>query len=61
MEFNDIQINQWRAYERVRVSGRHNMFAPQALAATRLSEEEYAFVMRNFDALRSAALKDDKQ
>ena len=59
MEFTFIQLNNWRAYERVHRGGRWNMFDPQAQAATKLTSEDYVFVMNNFEALREAVQKDN--
>jgi hypothetical protein len=55
--FTAQQLADWRAYERVRQSGRHNMFFPQAQRATGLSSERYSFVMANYSALMDAQPK----
>ena len=39
------------AYEMVRKSGKWNMYDPRAKYATRLSNEEYMFVMKNYSEL----------
>ena len=39
------------AYEKVRQSGKYNMYDPRAKQKTRLTAEEYMFVMRNYSAL----------
>ena len=53
--FTPKQINDWKRYEKVRLGGRWNMWFPQARAATGLTQDEYLFVMQNFEALRDAA------
>lgn len=53
--FTADQIADWKRYEKVRKSGRHNMFFPEARRATGLDKERYAFVMKNFSALKAAA------
>ena len=53
--FTDQQLNDWRAYERVRKAGRFNMFDPGACKLTKLSEERYDFVLSNYSALKTAA------
>lgn len=54
-EFTAAQIADWKAYERVRKGGRYNMYDPRARAATKLSGDRHAFVMKNFSALRARA------
>lgn len=54
-QFSEQQIKNWRAYERVRIGGRFNMFDPKARRATGLSGEDYSFVMRNYSELKEAA------
>ena len=53
--FTAEQIADWKRYEKVRKSGRHNMFFPEARRATGLDAERYAFVMKHFSALKAAA------
>ena len=53
--YTEAQISDWKRYEKVRQSGRHNMFFPEARRATGLDAERYAFVMRHFSALKEAA------
>ena len=55
MTFTAKQISDWHRYEKVRQSGRWNMFDPRARRATGMSQERYTFVMRNFVALLEAA------
>lgn len=54
MRFTDEQLADWRAYEKVRKSGRFNMFDPRARLATRLSADRYSFVVGNFEKLKDA-------
>ena len=53
MTFTEAQVADWRRYERVRKSGRHNMFFPEARRATGLDAERYQFVMKNYSALKA--------
>lgn len=53
--FTSDDLQDWRAYERVRKGGRYNMFDPRARRATGLSDERYSFVLRNFSKLKAAA------
>ena len=55
--FSAKHIAQWKAYEKVRKSGRHNMFDPRAQLATGLSREAFLFVMRNYSKLKEAVAK----
>lgn len=57
MNFTPKQLDNWRAYERVRKRGRWNMYDPRARYAARLSAAEYAFVMDNFTELKEKAEK----
>lgn len=57
MTFTPEQITHWKRYEKVRRSGRWNMFDPRARQATGLSDEEYSFVLENFSELKEAAEK----
>lgn len=49
--FTKEQLSDWKRYEKVRQSGRYNMWFPQARAATGLSGERYSFVMGNYSEL----------
>lgn len=55
MVYSHQNIQQWRAYERVRSSGKFNMFDPQAMAASGLTKGEYLFCMKNYGPLKDAA------
>jgi hypothetical protein len=61
IEFTAEQIANWRKYARVRAAGWYNMFDPRALNATRLTEDEYVFVMRNYEKLRETAQREPSQ
>ena len=49
------QIHAWLKYERVRKSGRYNMFDPRARRSAKLTGDEYLYCMKNFCSLRDAA------
>lgn len=51
--FTEERLKQYDAYEKVRQNGRWNMFDPAARRATRLSPQDYSFVMKNYSALRA--------
>lgn len=53
--FTEEQIANWRQYERVRKSGKFNMFEPIARAATGLERNDYLFCMDNYPELRLQA------
>jgi len=55
MNYTKNQINDYRAYEKVRKSGRYNMFSSQARTAAMLTKEEHLFVMENYSALKEAS------
>lgn len=66
MKHTEKQVSLWERYERVRASAEHNMMTDgvklgkvlgpeSALKATGLSVEEYKFVQKNYDTLRSDA------
>lgn len=59
MKFTPEQIENWRRYEKVRQSGKWNMFDPRATVAARLTKEEKVFVMKNYSELESAARKQE--
>lgn len=54
-QFTHQQIQNWRAYERVRAGGRYNMFDPRARVAAGLDGAEYSYVMKNYSALKLEA------
>ena len=51
MKFTEQQLENWKVYEKVRKSGRFNMFDSNARKLTGLSREEYLFVMKNYENL----------
>lgn len=53
--FTQQQLLDWKAYERVRQSGRWNMFDPRARRETKLSSERYSFVMKHYSDLKECA------
>lgn len=57
MEFTNQQLKNFARYVRVQMGGRYNMFDPRARAATGMSEDEYVFVMENYDKLKEASKK----
>ena len=57
-KFTAQQIKDYLAYEKVRESGRFNMLDPRAIKASRLGDEAYFFVLKNFGALQEQLLKE---
>lgn len=55
MKHTEKQIQDFRKYERVRFRGLFNMFGHSARLATGLTEEDYVFVIDNYDTLQEAA------
>jgi hypothetical protein len=53
--FTAKQLQDFKAYRKVQLGGKWNMFDPRATRATGLSESEYIFVMKNYVKLREAA------
>lgn len=54
-EFTAEDLDDYKAYKRVREGGKYNMFDPRARRATGLSGEQYSFVMKWFTELKAAA------
>lgn len=52
-KFTEQQIKNWKAFEKVRQSGKYNMFGARHVVG--LSMEDYSFVMHNFEALKAQA------
>ena len=50
--FTAKQLQDFKAYRKVQMGGKYNMFDPRARRATKLSESEYVFVMKNYTALK---------
>lgn len=55
MIFTEPQLRQYAAFEKVRLSGRYNMFDPRAGTAASLNREEQLFVIKNYTDLRRQA------
>lgn len=49
------ELANFKAYERVRQSGKWNMFSREAQLATGLDRDEYIFVMKNYESLQAQA------
>ena len=43
MKFTDKQLDQWLAYEKVRITGKCNMLAPEAMRVSKLSRDDYLY------------------
>jgi hypothetical protein len=50
--FTAKQLQDFKAYRKVQLGGKFNMFDPRATRATGLSESDYIFVLKNYIALR---------
>jgi hypothetical protein len=50
--FTAKQLQDFKAYRKVQMGGKYNMFDPRATRATGLSESEYIFVLKNYVALQ---------
>lgn len=55
MTFTTQQIQNWRAYEKVRATGQWNMFDRAAVQATGLSRDGFLFAIENYSALAEQA------
>lgn len=60
-QFTPDQIRNWKAYERVRVGGRFNMFDPRARSLTNMSRDEWIFCMKNYSALNTVVMEEAMQ
>lgn len=58
--YTSQQIENWRAYEAVRVSGAHNMLSHAARLAAGLTSEQHLFVIKNYAELKAAAEKEQE-
>lgn len=56
--FTAKQLQDFIVYRKVQLSGMDNMFDPRAVRATGLSESEYIFVMKNYEALKREVFLD---
>ena len=52
IQMKDIRKNQWKAYERVKNSGAHNMFTPQAIEMSGLNKNTYWAIIENYSELK---------
>jgi hypothetical protein len=57
VKFTQEQLNNFNAYRKVQMRGKYNMFDSRAIAATKLTQNEYAFVMDNYGELKLASLE----
>lgn len=55
MTFTTQQIKNFKAYERVRASGKFNMFDPRAQQAASLNRNDFMFVLENYSGLKEQA------
>lgn len=53
--FTPKQIANWRAYEKVRRTARHNMLSPNAMIACGLDSREHFFCIDHYDELKEEA------
>ena len=51
VKFTQEQLNNFKAYRKVQMRGKYNMFDPRAIGATGLTRDEYGFVMDNYGEL----------
>ena len=54
-KFTEEDLSNWLQYESVRSSGLFTMSDSRARQKTGLSKDEYAFVMKNYSALKKEA------
>lgn len=55
MTFTQKQLNDFKAYKAVQMSGEYNMFNTQARIMTGLTQTAYFAVMENYEQLAEAA------
>ena len=55
MTFTQTQLNDFKAYKAVQMSGAYNMFDKRAIQMTGLTRAAYLAVMENYDELSEAA------
>lgn len=53
--FSQKQIDNWKAYEQIRLSGLFNMFDPRAQRVSEMSKDEWLFCISNYASLRQVA------
>ena len=54
INFSFVEVGHWERYEKVRESGEFNMFDQRAQRKTGLTDDQYTFVMNNYDVLKNA-------
>jgi hypothetical protein len=54
-EFTLHQINDWKRFKEIRGKGKYNMISKEAQIATGIPEEQYIFVMENYEELAKSA------
>ena len=52
--FTEQQLNDWKAYEKVRKSGKWNMLTTSATKASKLPSDRYWFCLENYEQLEAA-------
>lgn len=57
MKFTHKQIANWRKYEKIRESGKFNMWDDAAMRATGLNRDDYIFTLRNYNDLKEQTEK----
>ena len=50
--FSDRDIVDWRNYERIRLTGKFNMFDPRAREIVGLSKERYIFILEHYSNIQ---------
>lgn len=58
LTFSKQHIQHYVAFDKVRAGGRWNMLSPAAQRATKLNDEDYMFVMDNYDKLQQQHYKE---
>jgi len=56
IKFTPNHMKNFAAFERVRASGKFNMLEPAAQRSTKLSYEDFMFVLNNYDLMRKQYL-----
>lgn len=53
MDFTYKQLNDWRTFEDIRLTGAYNMVSPRVAEELGLSRDEHLFVIKNYAALKA--------
>jgi hypothetical protein len=61
MRYTEQQLQNWRAYERIRESGLFNMFDPRARDLTTMSSSEWVFCIAHYDDLKRHATQGESK